>query len=86
MFTFYFIIGFTLFAILFMAALDHLTILDYQKEVKAKQEEIKELLSMHSVMTEPCEARRVMAKISRLRRESDALAREMLTFPTFLRR
>lgn len=86
MFTFYFIIGFLFFCCFILFALDHLTLLDYNKQIRNKRQEIKELMSAHSTMTERMEANRLMGKITRLNREVEQLSNDMIMFRPFLHR
>lgn len=95
MFTFYFIIGFILFCLAFLEAIDDLTIRDYRKQIKQKRSEIHRLNDIYDKMMDQDPAlvdvdyrpfEETLRKIVRLEKDIESLYIEMNSYPRFYRR
>lgn len=96
MFTIYFIIGFILFCLACLEAIDDLTICDYRKQIRQKRDEIKELSDEYDVMM-GCnsdwsdlftkrEFQEIIDKINVLEKEIESLYIELNSYPRFYQR
>lgn len=95
MFTIYFIIGFILFCLACLEAIDDLTICDYRKQIKLNREKIKELSDEYDALmacnilvnqVDPLEFQTIIDRINTLEKEIESLYIELNTYPRFYKR
>lgn len=95
MFTIYFIIGFILFCLACLEAIDDLTIRDYRKQIKLNREKIKELSDEYDALmasniliheVDPKEFQAIIGQINILEKEIETLYIDLNSYPRFYQR